>query len=96
VTYAFHDYKKAGADPAQIARWVAEAGLDKVLNKAGTTFKKLDAADKADMDDEKGVMIMAQNPSASAAPSWKRTASWWRWASRRRIGKGCFKRASGV
>ncbi len=39
--HAFHDYKKQGADAAQVAGWVEKAGLEKVLNKAGTTFRKL-------------------------------------------------------
>lgn len=68
VDYAFHDYKKAGADAAQIARWVEVAGWEKVLNRAGTTFKKLPDADKADLDADKAVAIMAANPSAIKRP----------------------------
>ena len=47
ITYAFHDYKKAGADPARIADWIAAAGRDKVVNRAGTTFRKLSPEDQA-------------------------------------------------
>ena len=41
IPYQFHNYKKAGADPATIAGWVDQAGLDNVQNRAGTTFRKL-------------------------------------------------------
>jgi Spx/MgsR family transcriptional regulator len=68
VDYAFHDYKKAGADGAQIARWVEQAGWEKLLNRAGTTFKKLPEADKADLDAAKAVAIMEANPSAIKRP----------------------------
>ncbi len=66
--YTFHDYKKAGADPARIAQWIAAAGLDKVLNRAGTTFKKLPDADKADIDAAKAAALMAAKPSCIKRP----------------------------
>lgn len=68
VDYAFHDYKKAGADAAQIARWVDVAGWEKLLNRAGTTFKKLPEVDKAGLDAAKAVAIMETNPSAIKRP----------------------------
>jgi Spx/MgsR family transcriptional regulator len=68
VDFSFHDYKKAGADAAQIARWVDVMGWEKVLNRAGTTFKKLPDADKTDLDAAKAVAICAANPSAIKRP----------------------------
>ena len=68
VEYAFHDYKKAGADAGRIAGWVEQAGWEKLLNRAGTTFKKLPDEDKADIDAAKAVMLMAANPSAIRRP----------------------------
>lgn len=68
VDYAFHDYKKAGADPARIATWIAQAGLDRVLNKAGTTFKKLPEDVKAHMDEPKAIAVMVENPSCIKRP----------------------------
>jgi Spx/MgsR family transcriptional regulator len=68
VAYAFHDYKKQGADPAKIAGWVGEAGWEKVLNRAGTTFKKLPEADKEGLDAQKAVTVMSANPSAIKRP----------------------------
>ena len=68
VDYAFHDYKKSGADAAQLARWCDAAGWEKVLNRAGTTFRKLPDADKADLDAVKAVALMAANPSCIKRP----------------------------
>lgn len=68
VAYTFHDYKKQGADPAKIAAWVEQAGWEKVLNRAGTTFKKLPEADKEGLDAGKAVKVMAANPSAIKRP----------------------------
>ncbi|MCJ2184173.1 arsenate reductase [Novosphingobium sp. 1949] len=68
IDYTFHDYKKEGADPEKLAAWVAEAGLGAVLNKAGTTFRKLPDADKADIDAAKAVSIMAAHPSTIKRP----------------------------
>ena len=50
ITYDFHDYKKAGADPAKLAAWVAANGWETILNRAGTTFRKLPDADKQGLD----------------------------------------------
>jgi arsenate reductase (glutaredoxin) len=68
IAYAFHDYKKQGADPARIAKWVEQAGWEKVLNRAGTTFRKLPEADKEGLDPAKAVKVMAANPSAIKRP----------------------------
>ena len=68
LAFDFHDYKKAGADPAQLTRWVALAGWEKLLNRAGTTFKKLADADKSDIDTAKAVALMAANPSCIKRP----------------------------
>lgn len=68
IGYAFHDYKKAGADAGKIAAWCETAGWEKVLNRAGTTFRKLPDADKADLDQDKAVMLMAANPSCIKRP----------------------------
>lgn len=68
IACSFHDYKKAGADAAQLARWVEQAGLDRVLNRAGTTFRKLADADKADIDAAKAVALMVEQPSLIKRP----------------------------
>lgn len=68
IAYAFHDYKKQGADAARIGTWVKQAGWEKVLNRAGTTFKKLPDADKEGLDEAKAVAVMAANPSCIKRP----------------------------
>ena len=68
IEYAFHDYKKAGADPAKLAIWIEAAGWEKVLNRAGTTFRKLPEAAKQDLDMAKAVALMAANPSCIKRP----------------------------
>ena len=68
LSYAFHDYKKAGADPARLAAWTKHAGLEKLLNRAGTTFRKLPDADKQGLDPAKAVALMAANPSCIKRP----------------------------
>ena len=68
IGHAFHDYKKAGADSAKLASWCDAAGWDKVLNRAGTTFRKLPDADKADLDQAKAIALMVANPSCIKRP----------------------------
>ena len=68
VEHAFHDYRKAGADPGRIAGWVAQAGWETVLNRSGTTFRKLAPADRTDLDAARAVALMAANPSAIRRP----------------------------
>ena len=68
VPFTFHDYKKAGVDAALLQGWVHELGWEALLNRSGTTFRKLDAADKADIDDAKAVQLMLAHPSAIKRP----------------------------
>lgn len=68
LAYTFHDYKKQGADRVKLAAWVEQAGWEKVLNRAGTTFKKLPDADKQGLDAAKAVTVMAANPSCIKRP----------------------------
>ncbi len=68
ITYRFHDYKKAGVDEAALAAWVDEAGWEKLLNRAGTTFRKLPDADKDGLDAQKATRLMIANPSAIKRP----------------------------
>ena len=68
IEYTFHDYKKAGADPAKLSAWVEEKGWEVLLNKRGTTFRKLPDEDKADIDAAKAVRLMEANPSMIKRP----------------------------
>ena len=66
--YTFHDYKKEGADAARLEKWVAEAGWEKVLNRAGTTFKKLPPEDTRDLTEAKALDLMVAKPSMIKRP----------------------------
>ena len=68
VAYVFHDYKKAGIDRAVLEGWVAEHGWQTVLNRAGTTFRGLPDADKADLDPDKAIRLMLAQPSMIKRP----------------------------
>ncbi|NBW10771.1 MAG: arsenate reductase [Caulobacteraceae bacterium] len=68
VAFDFHDYKKAGIDRASLERWVAEHGWETVLNRAGTTFKKLPDADRVDLNADKAIALMLAQPSMIKRP----------------------------
>ncbi len=68
VEFSFHDYKKDGLDRALLEGWVTELGWEVVLNKAGTTFRKLSDGDKASLDMTKAVELMLAQPSMIKRP----------------------------
>ncbi|ADP70406.1 arsenate reductase-like protein [Rhodomicrobium vannielii ATCC 17100] len=68
VAYTFHDYKTAGADEALLRRFVKEHGWEALLNRAGTTFRKLPEADRENIDEEKAIALMLANPSVIKRP----------------------------
>ena len=68
IAYQFHDYKAAGIDKARLEGWVEKLGWETVLNRAGTTFKKLPDADKANLTAKKAVALMLAQPSMIKRP----------------------------
>ena len=68
VAYAFHDYKAEGADRARLLKWIEAVGWEVLLNRAGTTFRKLPDADRVDIDQEKAVALMLARPSMIKRP----------------------------
>ncbi len=68
VAYTFHDYKKSGIDQAKLAEWVDELGWETVLNRAGTTFRKLPEAERSDLDGDKAIGLMLSQPSMIKRP----------------------------
>jgi arsenate reductase len=68
VAYAFHDYKALGIDQPRLEAWAAEVGWERLLNKAGTTFKKLPDADKQGVDTAKAIRLMIDQPSMIKRP----------------------------
>lgn len=68
VDYTFHDYKKEGADAGKLADWIEAKGVETILNRRGTTFRKLSDAEKADIDAAKAVTLLQDNPSMIKRP----------------------------
>ena len=68
IAYGFHDYKSEGIPRAHLERWIDAAGWETVLNRAGTTFRKLDDGAKTDFDREKAISLMLEQPSMIKRP----------------------------
>ncbi len=68
IAYDFHDYKTAGIDEARLRGWAEELGWDKLLNRAGTTFRKLPEAERERLDADKAVTLMLAQPSMIKRP----------------------------
>ncbi len=68
VNYDFHDYKTLGIDREHLTQWCIEHGWQTVLNRAGTTFRKLDEVQKADLDQDKAIELMLAQPSMIKRP----------------------------
>src|SRR6187402_3195155 len=68
VDYRFHDYKAEGIDQGHLENWSRQAGWETVLNRAGTTFRKLDEADRTDLNADKAMALMLAQPSMIKRP----------------------------
>lgn len=68
VAHGFHDYKTQGVTPEQLQRWCKALGWEKVLNRAGTTFRKLPQADRENLDEQKAIALMLAQPSMIKRP----------------------------
>lgn len=68
VDYAFHDYRKEGADAERLRGWIAARGWEVLLNRAGTTFRKLPDEAKQGLDAEKALALMVDQPSMIKRP----------------------------
>ena len=68
VEYVFHDYKKQGIDRARLEEWMKQAGWETLLNRAGTTFRKLPEADKEKLTEKKAIALMLAQPSMIKRP----------------------------
>ncbi|HBF31499.1 ArsC family reductase [Rhizobium sp.] len=68
IDYAFHDYKAKGIDRDSLQLWCSKAGWETVLNRAGTTFKKLSEQDRADLTQDKAITLMLAQPSMIKRP----------------------------
>ena len=68
VDYVFHDYKTAGIERAQLEQWSKKVGWETLLNRAGTTFKKLPDSDKEGLSEKKALALMLAQPSMIKRP----------------------------
>lgn len=68
VAYAFHDYKAEGIDKASLELWAEQVGWEVLLNRAGTTFRKLPDADRENVTEKKAMALMLAQPSMIKRP----------------------------
>jgi arsenate reductase len=68
IEYRFHDYKISGIDRSQLEKWCAAHGWETLLNRAGTTFRKLPEADKLKLNERKAIALMLAQPSMIKRP----------------------------
>lgn len=68
IDYDFHDYKKAGIDKATLEGWCREFGHDALLNTRGTTWRKLDDAQKQDINEARAIGLMLEHHSIIKRP----------------------------
>ncbi|MGB5277506.1 MAG: ArsC family reductase [Gammaproteobacteria bacterium] len=68
VAYEFHDYKKMGVPEDKLKSWVKQAGWARMLNKRGTTWRKLDSNVRENIDEFSAIQIMIANPAIIKRP----------------------------
>ena len=68
ITHQFHDYKAVGIDKTTLEGWAKKVGWEILLNRAGTTFKKLPDADKENVTEKKAIALMLAQPSMIKRP----------------------------
>jgi arsenate reductase len=68
VAYAFHDYKSPGIERSQLEGWASKVGWETLLNRAGTTFRKLPDKDKEGLTEKRAVALMMAQPSTIKRP----------------------------
>jgi len=68
VDFTFHDYRKDGVDAAMLGGWCAQVGWEMLLNRRGTTWRKLDEADKQGIDEARAIALMCEYPAMIKRP----------------------------
>lgn len=68
MEYEFHDYKKLGVPEKELKTWVKQLGWETLLNKRGTTWRKIDDDVKDSVDEKAAIEIMLENPSIIKRP----------------------------
>ncbi|RJY09333.1 arsenate reductase [Aurantiacibacter aquimixticola] len=70
--YTFHDFKKEGVEPDTLSHWADRCGWEVLLNRRGTTWRKLEDAQKEDVDREKALALMEEHTSLIKRPVMER------------------------
>ena len=68
VDYVLHDYKASGIERDRLQDWSKKVGWEILLNRQGTTFRKLPDAKKANLDEKKAIALMLAQPSMIKRP----------------------------
>ena len=68
IAYDFHDYKVEGIEHGRLEGWAAKVGWETLLNRAGTTFRKLPDKDKQGLSEKKAIALMLAQPSMIKRP----------------------------
>ncbi len=68
ISYEFHDYKKLGVNSALLKQWCDTFGYENILNRRGTTWRKLDEETKATINEENAILLMQELPSMIKRP----------------------------
>lgn len=68
IAYRFHDFRKDGLDPGRLQGWIDALGWEKLLNKAGTTFRKLPDEAKQGLDAASAKALMLEQPAMIRRP----------------------------
>ncbi len=68
VAYTFHDYKVDGIDRARLEGWAGKVGWETLLNRSGTTFRKLPEAEREGLTGKKAIDLMLAQPSMIKRP----------------------------
>ena len=68
IAHDFHDYKASGIDEATLEGWAQKVGWEVLLNRAGTTFRKLPEAEREGLTQKKAIALMLAQPSMIKRP----------------------------
>ncbi|MBX3500368.1 MAG: arsenate reductase [Alphaproteobacteria bacterium] len=68
VAYAFHDYKASGIERARLQGWAQQVGWERLLNRAGTTFRKLPDREREGLDEGRAIALMLAQPAMIKRP----------------------------
>ena len=77
INYSFHDYRKQGLDRQQLTSWVEALGWQSLVNKRGTTWRKLSDTIKDNIDDKSAIEIMLDNPAIIKRPLLDKDNEWY-------------------